>query len=368
MKVAIACGGSGGHVIPGLALASKLREMRKDVEVVFVVSRKTIDRKMLGKEKNVMTLPVVGMPRYFSLEFPLFTARFAIALILCFCRMRRFKPDVFVGFGGYVSGPVILTGVLLGKPTFIHEENFIPGRANLWLSRWASGVGVAFEETKQFFSKQVSVACVGNPLRRDLVSIPPLEARDYFGLKQDRFTLLLSGGSQGAHRLNRAMVEALEKLLPEERGTFQVIHLSGEKDAEWVSARYHTLGISARVFPFLEGMGEAYSAADLIVARGGAMTITEISHFQKPALFVPLSLARNHQFENVRYLAKQGACVLFDEEKAMTEEFPREILNLQRDGARRRNLSEKLASFYPNGAAEKLANVVLTLAEGGVSS
>ena len=365
MKVVIACGGSGGHVIPGRALASRLRALEREIEILFVVSRKAVDRRMLGEEKAILALPVVGMPYTFSWRFPFFAARFALSLGICFCRMLRFKPDIFVGFGGYVSGPVIVTGLILRKPTVIHEENFIPGRANLWLSRWVTRVGVAFEETKEFFGKNAPVVCVGNPLRHDLVSLPAVEARHYFGLKQDRFTLLLSGGSQGAHRLNRAMVEALGKLPPEEREALQVIHLTGDKDAAWVTSRYEALGVPARVYPFLDRMGEAYSAADLVVARGGAMTLTEIGHFRKPALFVPLTMAKNHQLENVRYLAKRGACVLFDEGRAMTEEFPREILNLKRDDSRRKDLSQRLASFYPGGTAEKLAKEIFALAEKG---
>ncbi len=367
MKVVIACGGSGGHIIPGLALGSSLREIREDLEVIFVVSRKALDRKMLRKEKAVLALPIVGMPRLVSWRFPVFLVRAAISFGICLWQMVRLKPDVFVGFGGYVSGPVLLTGILLGRPTFIHEENVIPGRTNLWLSRRVSRVGIAFEETKAFFRGEVSVVCVGNPLRRDLVSLPASEARGTFGLTKDRFTLLLTGGSQGAHRLNRALVEAFEKMLPSERNELQVIHLTGEEDAGWVASGYKRLGVSARVYPFLEKMGEAYSAADVVIARGGAMTLTEIGHFRKPALLVPLAMARGHQLENVRYLSEQGACVLFEEEKTMTEAFPREILSLKKDPSRRKALSEKLASFYSDGTVERIAQEVIRLAEGGLS-
>jgi len=367
MKLAIACGGSGGHLTPALSLASALKEEMEEVEIIFVVSQKPLDRKMLGEGKTVLALPVVGMPRFFSWRFPIFLAKFSVSFLICFFWALRRRPDLFVGFGGYVSGPVILTGALLHRPTLIHEENFIPGRANLLLSGLASRVAVAFEETKKCFRDEKRVVCVGNPLRKDLVSLPAEAARTYFGLTKDRFTLLVVGGSQGAHRLNEAMVEAFDRMPEEDRSSFQVIHLTGEQDAGWVESRYHGLGVYARVYPFLEKMGEAYSAADLVVARGGAMTITEVGHFKKPALLVPLAIARNHQLENVRYLSERGACVLFEEERAMTEEFPKEILNLKRDPSRRKALSEKLATFSPNGTATRLAREVIFLAKGSKS-
>lgn len=361
MKIVIACGGSGGHLYPGLSLAATLKEERKDIETIFVATRKPLDRRILGGEETVLTLPMTGMPSLFSWRFPFFLIRSVFSLTLCLIWMIRLRPDVFVGFGGYVSGPVLLAGVLLRKPTFIHEENLVPGRANLWLSRWVTRIGVAFEETEKFFRRPV--VTVGNPLRNDLASLSPVEARDALGLKNDRFTLLVMGGSQGAHRLNRAMVELFERAPAVERSDFQLIHLAGEKDAGWVEERYRSLDVSARVYPFLQRMGEAYSAADLVVARGGAMTITEIAHFRKPALLVPLSLARNHQRENVQFLARQGACLFYDEKNLNLDSLLKEILNLKKDESRRRALSEKMASLCPNGGAKRLAQEVIALAE-----
>ncbi|MBI4435970.1 MAG: UDP-N-acetylglucosamine--N-acetylmuramyl-(pentapeptide) pyrophosphoryl-undecaprenol N-acetylglucosamine transferase [Candidatus Omnitrophica bacterium] len=361
MKVVIACGGSGGHLYPGLSLAATLREQRKDVETIFVVTRKPLDRKIVGKEKMVLALPVVGMPPIFSWRFPIFLIQLTYSFMLCLAWMIRIHPDIFVGFGGYVSGPVILTGVLLRKPTFIHEENLVPGRANLFLSRWATRVGVAFEETQKFFRRPV--IHVGNPLRKDLAPLQPAEAREALGLKRDHFTLLVMGGSQGAHRLNRAMVELFERFPHRERADLQLIHLAGEKDALWVEERYRSLEVIARVYPFLQRMGEAYSAADLVIARGGAMTITEIAHFRKVALLVPLALARNHQGENVRYLARHGACLCYEEESIATESFLREILSLKKDDARRKVLSETLASLCPNRSAGRLAQEVIALTQ-----
>ena len=362
MRIVIACGGSGGNLVPGLSLASQLKAMRKDTEIFFVTSRKPIDRKLLKKEKHVLMLPMIGMPPLVSWRFPLFLIRFFLSFVICLFKIAQIRPDVCVGFGGYVSGPVILTGTLYRKPTLIHEENIVPGRANRWLSRWATRIGVAFDETRKCFQNPSAVVCVGNPLREDLAHLSRAEACRYFGMEQDRFTLFVTGGSQGAHRLNCAVLEAFERMPEAERLSFQVIHSSGEKDAAWVEERYQTLGILARVYPFLEAMGEAYSAADLVIARGGAMTLAEVGHFQKPALFIPLSLAGNHQLENVKYLAERGGCLFFDEEKAMTDSFFQEMLRLKKDSSRREALSRELKSFFPNGTATRLAQEVMHLA------
>lgn len=361
MKVVIACGGSGGHLYPGLALASSLKEKGKEIEIIYVVSQKKIDQKILGKEKHVLSLPVIGMPSFFSWRFPLFVVKFFVSLWVCLLWMKRLQPDIFVGFGGYVSGPVILAGILLKKPTMIHEENVMPGRANIFLSRWVNCIGVAFEDTKKCFHTKRPIVHVGNPLRRDLANLSLSQARRAFGLEEGRFTLLVSGGSQGSHRLNRTVLETLERMPEEERSEFQVIHLAGEKDGSWVEASYQKLAVPARVYSFLEKMGEAYSAADLVIARGGAMTLAEIGHFRKSAILIPLVLARNHQTENVKYLSRRGACILFEEEKTMTDAFLQEILALKKDASRREALSEKLASFYPNGGAERIAEEIFRI-------
>ncbi|MFH1857902.1 MAG: undecaprenyldiphospho-muramoylpentapeptide beta-N-acetylglucosaminyltransferase [Candidatus Omnitrophota bacterium] len=361
MRVIIACGGSGGHIIPGLSLAAALREKRKDIEIFFAASRKPIDRKLLRHEKKVFYLPVSGMPDAVSWRIVPFLVKLSLSLILCFWKMVWIRPDVLVGFGGYVSGPVIFAGALSGKPTLIHEENLIPGRANRWLSCWASQVGVAFEETKNRFPGRAPVLVVGNPLRRDLAALSAQDARAYFGLNQGDFTVLVLGGSQGAHSVNQLVTEAFTRMGQEARGTFQVIHLAGAKDAKELERLYQQLGIRACVYDFLDAMGQAYSAADLVVGRGGAMTLAEIGHFQKAAIFIPLALAGSHQMENVKYLAECGACLVFDEKEKEAEAFARELLALKKDEARRKTLSEKLASFHVTDGAARLAEAVFAL-------
>ncbi len=366
MRLVIACGGSGGHIMPALSLAAHLRKTLKEIELFFVISRRPLDRKLLGKERGVLVLPAVGWPPLFSWKiFPFFFKLFLSFWISLFW-ITRIRPHGFIGFGGYVTFPVMTTAFLIRKPVFLHEENVIPGRANLWLSRIALflkapfRVGVAFEGSRRFFGRRVPVALVGNPLRSDLVCLAPEVARRFFGLDENRFTILLTGGSQGAHRLNQALVEAFEAISDSEKEEIQVIHLTGEKDAPWVQDRYAALGVRAQVFPFLQRIGEAYSAADLVVGRGGAMTLAEIGYFRKPALLIPLPLARNHQRENVAFLADQGACLSM-EEKNILPDFSRSLLSLKKDEKKRKMLSERLSSFYRSGTVERLADELLSL-------
>jgi len=358
MRIVIACGGSGGHLMPGLSLGHHLERADEHMEVIYVAGRKPIEKKILNG-KQAIFLPIEGIPTSIR-RYPIFFVKGIVSWAISFAELLRLQPDGVVGFGGYVSGPVVMAALMLRKPVLLHEENVIPGRTNRWLSRWVKCITVAFEETRKSFPTH-KVRCVGNPLRTDFTLLPSEEARRFLGLKEKTFTILLTGGSQGAHRLNRAMVQAMESVSPEERGDLQVIHLSGEKDQTWVRNAYETLGVSAQVHAYLEKMREAYCASDVVVSRGGAMTLAEVGHFQKPMILVPLSLANNHQMENGRYLASRGACILFEERKAMTKAFSDALLSLKRDSLRRKALSESLASCYPREETALFVQEVIQL-------
>ncbi len=219
--------------------------------------------------------------------------------------LRQFCPDIVVGFGGYASAAVVLAGVLAGVPTVIHEQNAYPGLANRWLGRIVDLVAVAFEGASDYFPKG-KVRVTGNPVRKELFGVSRAEAIARFGMDQQRFTLLIFGGSQGAHRLNQAVLEALPLLDPE-REQIQFLHATGRRDLATVRQAYIAGGYRAVVEPFFWEIAAAYAAADLCLCRAGAGTVAELCALGKPSVLVPFPYAANdHQRRNAEALAACG--------------------------------------------------------------
>ena len=210
----------------------------------------------------------------------------------------RFAPDVIVGVGGYSSGPVALAARLMGKKVVIHEQNTVPGLTNRILARFVNRICISFPDILNVFKEEKTLV-TGNPVRRDLLKTKP-ETRT-----NKRFKVLVVGGSQGAHAINLAIVEALEHIKAPEHIAF--IHQAGEKDAPWVKKAYKQLGVDGIVRPFFEDMASAYRFADLVVCRAGATTVAELTALGKPAVFIPFPFAaNNHQEFNARYVADAG--------------------------------------------------------------
>jgi UDP-N-acetylglucosamine--N-acetylmuramyl-(pentapeptide) pyrophosphoryl-undecaprenol N-acetylglucosamine transferase len=219
--------------------------------------------------------------------------------------LRGFSAGVVLGVGGYASFPAVLAACLLRIPTVIHEQNAYPGLANRWLGRVVSAVALSFQGAEVFFPRG-RASVTGNPVRAEIRPGAPGPARRRWDLSPERFTVLIFGGSQGAHRLNGAALEALPRLL-DVRDRIQFLHATGTQDLPQVRAAYAQGGFRARIEPFLEDMGTAYAAADFVIARAGASTIFELAAVGKPALLVPYPHAANdHQRLNAEAMLRAG--------------------------------------------------------------
>src|SRR5947209_1070296 len=310
MNAVIACGGTGGHLFPGLAVAEVMRARGHDV--LLFISEKEIDSVAVSKhpEFRFEKLPTIGPPSPFSPAIVGFMQRFNESLSAARRIYRSFNPNVVLGMGGFTSTAPILAGRMRKIPTFIHESNAIPGKANRLTARIVSEVLVGFKECAQFFPK-VKTELTGTPIRSDLQRIDRTEARRRLGLREDLPTLLVMGGSQGASGINQAMIKSLPALQSE---PLQVIHLTGARDERLAADNYQRENIPAHVAAFSHSMAELYSAADLAIARSGAASLSELAVFGLPSILIPYPYAaEDHQTRNAEIFARADAALLLRE-------------------------------------------------------
>jgi len=362
VRAIIAGGGTGGHLFPALALAQKLRQ--RSVDVFLVGAGSASERAILRCEAiSFRTIKIRGFKgkslggRFATL------ASLPQALIQSWAILREVKPHVVVGMGGYASGPILLMAALLRFPTIIHEQNAFPGLSNRILGPLVDVVALSFPESVPFIRGKRR-AVTGNPIREALFGADRIKARENFGLQSHRLTILIFGGSQGARRINLAMLEALPHL-QRFRERVQFLHAAGEQDLPLVKRAYEEAGWVAEVRPFFQEMAEAYASADLCLCRSGASTVAELCALGKPALLIPYPYAANdHQRLNALALVRiGGARMLLDGElsgKAIAA-FLEEVL------AKPSLLEEMGRSAKELGrpdAASRLADFVCELAKG----
>ncbi len=361
-RAVIACGGTGGHLFPGLAVAETLRARGHDV--LLFVSEKEIDATALNDHPEFRSekLPSIGMPSMMvSPAFVRFLRRSWESLSLCRTSFRRFRPSIVLGMGGFTSTAPIIAARLRGTPTLVHESNAIPGRANRLAAKFATKVLLGFEEAE---ARLPGVSCVvtGTPVRKNLgAPMDKAKARESFRLRPDWKTLLVTGGSQGAAGINQLLFKAAPLLANHE---LQIIHLTGEQDDRLAAANYQRDGIPHYVSPFHHRMEEAYSAADVVVSRAGASSLSEISQFGLPSILIPYPHATDdHQTANAEIYVRGGAAELLVEKDTGAETFSALILNLLSDDARRERMSVASHRIPPSAAASNVADIMETLVQ-----
>ncbi len=309
MKVIIAGGGTGGHVFPAISIAEEISKRDGKNDILFVGTKRGLENDLLLKRgykiEHISAEGIKGRGPIRSVK-ALFSA--LRGLMDSVSIIRRFKPDVVLGVGGYVSGPMLLAAAVYGTPTAICEQNTYPGVTNRILGKFVKRIFTTFEESARFFPRS-KVVLTGNPIRSEILQNNNRE------IKSEKTVILVFGGSQGAQKLNRSVPEALAKL-----DDISVIHQTGPNDYENVKKAYGNYDIEARVLPFIEDMAGAYAEADFVIGRAGAGTISEITALGKPSLLIPYPYAtNNHQMENAKVLERAGASVLVEDKDATPE-------------------------------------------------
>src|ERR1022692_2489111 len=350
MRAILAGGGTGGHVIPALAIANELKKSY-GAEVLFIGTARGIENRLVPAAGYPLQLVRVGALKNVSLMTRAKTAFDLPRAVWDASRMlNEFAPDVVIGVGGYASGPAMLAAVVKHIPTLAFEPNVVPGFANRVVARFVSGAAVHFEETAKYFRH---AEVTGVPVRQAFFEIPVLVNKKRGGVP----TLLVFGGSQGAHAINEAMIRCLPELR-RQAPEIHIIHQTGERDYNDALAAYasltRTTGESAEVSKFIEDMPAAFARADLVVCRSGASTVAEITAAGKPAIFVPFPRAADdHQRVNAEALARPGAAVVVEESKLEGVWLAETIAALLGDPRRLEVMSEAARGFaHPNAARD----------------
>ncbi|HXF05397.1 MAG TPA: undecaprenyldiphospho-muramoylpentapeptide beta-N-acetylglucosaminyltransferase [Blastocatellia bacterium] len=370
IKVLIAAAGTGGHIFPGIAVAKEFRRRDPDAEIVFVGTSAGLETKIVPREGFELELiDIAGLARV-GLRAMLRTVlrRLPKSLFQSWRLLRRRRPDLVIGIGGYVSGPVVLAAVLCGIPTMIIEPNVSPGLTNRILGRLVCRAAVSFPQTLASFGDKGRLT--GNPVRPEFFACAeasrPLAATT-------RRHLLVFGGSQGAHAINQVMVEALPivyRRLTNERPDLEltVTHQTGERDYASVRASYEHLGLGDRVqtVVFIDRMAQEFARADLIISRAGATTIAELTAAAKPAILIPLpTAADDHQRKNAEALQRAGAARCLLQAEATAERLAEEILTLIADPEKLRAMSEASRKLATPDAAARIVDLAYDVLKSG---
>jgi UDP-N-acetylglucosamine--N-acetylmuramyl-(pentapeptide) pyrophosphoryl-undecaprenol N-acetylglucosamine transferase len=351
MRIIIAGGGTGGHVIPALAIAQQLNRQFA-AEILFIGTARGIETRLVPQAGFALELIQVGALKNVSLMTRVKTMFDLPRAIAASSRMlTEFDPEVVIGVGGYASGPAMVAAIRRRLPTLAFEPNVVPGFANRMIARWVSAAAVHFEETCRYFPHcQVT----GVPVRAAFFDMPVKAGGTP--------TLLVFGGSQGARAINQAMIESLPGLRAKVPG-IHIIHQTGQRDYDRVLAAYEQSGISGEVHKFIDDMPETFGRADLLVCRSGASTVAEIAAAGKPAIFVPFpAAADDHQNVNARALERSGAAVVVEESNLGAAYLVETIAALIGDGSRLRSMSAAAKSLAHPKAVEEIAEMVLQLA------
>lgn len=351
MRAILAGGGTGGHVIPALAIANELRD-RYGAEVVFVGTARGMETRLVPQAGYRLELVKVGALKNVSLVT---RARTLVdlprAVLQSASFFGEFKPDVIVGVGGYASGPAMLAAALKRIPSVIFEPNYVPGFANRMAAKTAKAACVQFQDTCRFFR---NCTVTGVPVRKPFFEIQPR-------IGDSAPSLLIFGGSQGARAINNVIVAALP-ILKEKLPQLRIVHQTGPKELEAVQQGYASAGVSAEVKPFIDDMPRAFADADLIVCRSGASTVAEITAAGKTAIFIPLpTAADDHQTRNAEALAKADAGVLMPQAQMTPEKLAAMIVGLFADPVNLRTMSENARQMSHADAAAKVAEIAVGL-------
>ena len=343
MRVIVAGGGTGGHVIPALAIAQQLRS-QYGAHVLFVGTQRGIETRLVPAADFDLHVIEVGALKRVDFATRLKTILDLPRAIVESARLvREFRPDVMIGVGGYASGPAMLAAAVLNVPTIAFEPNVVPGVANRIVAPMVSAAAVHFPATCHYFR---NCHVTGVPVRREFFSVPPRP-------RTARPTLLVFGGSQGAHAINQAVLEALPSL-SEAIPDIHIVHQTGERDYAEAQAVYLRTMISAEVSPFIDDMPGAFGRADVLLCRSGASTVAEISAAGKPAIFIPLpTAADDHQAHNAAALAAANAARLLPQSELTSERLVKEIVAMLQDRPLLATMAEEVRRFsHPDAAAE----------------
>jgi UDP-N-acetylglucosamine--N-acetylmuramyl-(pentapeptide) pyrophosphoryl-undecaprenol N-acetylglucosamine transferase len=355
MKILIACGGTGGHLFPGIAVAESL--LAQGHEPLLLISQKKIDSQASAKypHLNFRSVPAIAKPATLSPKMIPFLWALWKSILTSRKIIREFGADAVLGMGGFTSLPPVYAGHKLGKKTYVHDSNARPGRANILTSRFCTKVFIGFAPAADFFKTPAQLT--GTPARPEILSLPSrTEAAERFGLDSGKTTLLVTGGSQGALGLNQ-LVANCAPLLPED---IQILHIAGPNDLPRIQAEHPVQRPGYQLIGFCDQMPSAYALADLVIARSGASTLTEISLAGLPSILVPYPYAADdHQTANAKVFSDAGAAKLIQQKDLDPASLAKILSDLLTNPGALKAMSDAAKSLAVPDAAKKVTAAVV---------
>ena len=350
MKIIIAAGGTGGHVFPGIALAEEFTEKNRNNQLLFVGTKRELERKtIIPKGYAFEAIDTSGLKGKKPLTMVRALFQAAKGIFQSIVIIKQFAPDLVIGLGGYVSGPVLLAAYLMGVKTAIHEQNSIPGFTNRILGKIAHRIFISFDYSRSYFPSEKTVL-TGTPLGNEHLQASTVSP------PAGPFTLLILGGSLGSRQINGAITDALEDLLPL-KDTITLIHQTGPQEVSLVKAAYHERGFAAEVVPFIDHIAGTYQRAHLIISRAGATTLAELMVHHKASILIPYPLAADHhQHLNARILVDQKAAQMIDPDHVTGKCLAQLILHLYHHPEQRAAMEKNAGSLGKPHAAQAIVD------------
>ena len=358
LKFILSGGGTGGHIYPAIAIANELKMRFPDCEILFVGANNKMEmQKVPQAGYKIIGLWIAGIQRRLTLDNSLFPVKLITSLLKSRTIIGDFKPNVVIGTGGFASGPLLRVAAIAGIPTLIQEQNSYPGITNKWLSRKANKICVAYENLEQFFPKN-KIVMTGNPVRQDLIDIKGKrkEAREYFNLSEDKKTLLVLGGSLGARRINQLIAKELVNFSSQ---NVQIIWQCGKLYFE--EYKHYSDNKNVQVLAFIDRMDLVYAAADIVISRSGASSVSELCLIGKPVIFIPSpNVAEDHQNKNAKAVVDKNGALLIKENELDTR-FITVFNNLLSNQNLQNELSENILKLAKTNATQDIVDEIIKL-------
>jgi UDP-N-acetylglucosamine--N-acetylmuramyl-(pentapeptide) pyrophosphoryl-undecaprenol N-acetylglucosamine transferase len=367
MRVLLAGGGTAGHCNPALAIASTIKEKNPDAKILFMGNKGKIEETLVQKAGfDFKAIRIQGFRRSLSPDNIKTVWLYLKAKRDCKKIIKEFKPDLVIGTGGYVSGPVVAAAQNMGIPTCIHEQNAYPGVTSKMLSKKADIVFISFPGSEQYFGRVKNMILTGNPLRSEVLTTSREEARAKLGIPQDAFYLLSFAGSLGAMAINQAMVDFIAK--NNKNKDFYHVHATGERGWDWMPEALKGEGFDVRqkgnisVQPYLYDMPLHLAAADAVISRSGAITLGELTALGKPAILIPSpNVTHNHQYYNARSLSDRGGALLLEEKDLSAGKLYEMILDLKQNPEKCEELRKHALELALPDASERIYAEIFNL-------
>lgn len=365
MKVIIAAAGTGGHINPGIAIANQIKKEEPNSEILFLGTKRGLEKDLVPRAGyQLETVEAYGLSKKLSLQSLKNNLKTLQGIGQAKKIVKEFKPDIIIGTGGYICGAAILAANKYKIPCMLHESNAFPGKAVSMLSKKVDTIMVGFEEAKEKLPNAKKIVVTGNPskiINRNFTKIQKQEILKELGLKQDKPVILVFGGSQGAKAINDAMVEIINRKMNKQ---YQIIWAPGPIQFDIIKQHIKNMGKleNIKIVPYIYQMEEAMNACDLMVARSGAMTITEIATVGKPAIFVPLPyVSQNHQEYNAKVLEKAGAAKIILNKELTAEKLNQTIEQMIYDPKHLMQMGENAKKVIHYQVEEKIYEEIVKI-------